>query len=502
MSASLAILSRIADRARDPRAVAAREVTASANGVHEVTYANLWDGVQRSSAVLQQRLPAGSTIILVTGNRAAFFTYALAAWHAGCTLFPMHPSVVEKENASAAAKVREFTRLPVLTLTAGLSGDSTLKPWVMSLPRGEHLCADGLSAQARVHGPTSPRHSLRAGLMLQSSGTTGQPKIVYRPASAIDAVARNVAESVGLRRDDRVFAAAPICHAYGIENGFLAPLWAGAAVHLCDGLDVPVALAQFAGPATIFPGVPFMFEVLARQQPGNGEQAACSLRLAYSAGGSLPPEAAQGFANRFGVGVGQLYGASELGSVTYRGPCENPRSVGQPMRGVQVRILDPDAEPPYASDRPPGDEGLVAVAAPSMMETYVGEQPSLIDGCFVTGDLGRVNDHGELEITGRLKHLIDVGGMKVNPAEVEAVLRQYPAIADCIVLPMPLTPTVSRLRAVVVAADGVTLHPEEVRRFARTLLPTHKVPRLVEVRASLPRSPSGKVMRSQLEVGA
>jgi acyl-CoA synthetase (AMP-forming)/AMP-acid ligase II len=134
-----------------------------------------------------------------------------------------------------------------------------------------------------------------------------------------------------------------------------------------------------------------------------------------------------------------------------------------------------------------------------MMSGYVDSAAPLKDGYFLTGDLGRIRAEGDLTITGRLKNLIDIGGMKVNPAEVEEVLGSHESVAECVVLPIAITPTVSRLKAIVVPANGA-VDPEELRRFARERLAGHKVPRVVEVRNSLPRSPSGKVLRAQLEV--
>jgi acyl-CoA synthetase (AMP-forming)/AMP-acid ligase II len=170
------------------------------------------------------------------------------------------------------------------------------------------------------------------------------------------------------------------------------------------------------------------------------------------------------------------------------------------MDGVEVRILDPDSE---SLEQPlEGDaEGLVAIKAPSMMSGYVDGDSAFNGGYFLTGDLGRLDDDGSLTITGRLKNLIDIGGMKVNPAEVEQVLRAHGSVAECVVLPMPVTPTVSRLKAVVVPVAGCAeIDVDELRRFARDRLAGYKVPRVVEVRQSLPRSPSGKILRAQLEV--
>src|SRR5690606_25385132 len=151
-------------------------------------------------------------------------------------------------------------------------------------------------------------------------------------------------------------------------------------------------------------------------------------------------------------------------------PAFSPASVGLAMRDVSIRIIPIDAD---------SDEGEVAIAAPSMFSGYVHEQPALVDGHFATGDLGRLDAHGNLSITGRTRLLIDTGGLKVNPVEVESVLASHPDVAECVVLPMAQSQTVQRLRALVVPRDPA--HPptaEFIRQFARERLAAYKVPRV------------------------
>jgi len=231
-----------------------------------------------------------------------------------------------------------------------------------------------------------------------------------------------------------------------------------------------------------------------------------TLRRAYSAGGPLPLAVFDAFRQRFGIPVSQLYGATEIGSVMFNDPDApgpfDPASVGRPMRGVDVRVLDVERPRPD-QPLPAGAEGHVAVRADSMMSGYLRDDddeaapPTTVDGYLLTGDLGRLDAHGRLTLTGRIKLLIDVGGLKVNPLEVEAVLAQHPEVAACVVLPVRVSDTVSRLKAIVQPRDPAGGGPtaESLRRFARERLTPYKVPRLFEVRATLPRSPTGKILR-------
>jgi acyl-CoA synthetase (AMP-forming)/AMP-acid ligase II len=135
-----------------------------------------------------------------------------------------------------------------------------------------------------------------------------------------------------------------------------------------------------------------------------------------------------------------------------------------------------------------------------MMCGYVGDaSPLTADGFFPTGDLARIDEHGNLFIIGRLKLLIDVGGLKVNPLEVEQTIEEHPAVGACVVVPMRLSETVFRLKAVVTPADPARPpSSDELRKFTRERLTTHKVPRVFELRETLPRSATGKVLRHLL----
>jgi long-chain acyl-CoA synthetase len=305
-------------------------------------------------------------------------------------------------------------------------------------------------------------------------------------------------EGVGFRPDDRVLAIVPLCHSYGVEHGLLAPVWVGSTVHLCGGLDLGVVMPQLAnGGITLFPSVPSAYDMICQVA---APQPLSALRKAYAAGAPLPSAVYESFRQKFGVCIGQLYGATEIGSVAFANPDAphfNPRAVGRPFAGVSVRIVDPQTR----ADVPPGSEGEVLVSAPSMLAGYLHETtPATVDGAFPTGDLGRIDEHGNLTITGRLKLLIEVGGLKVNVLEVEDLLARHPSVSEAAVVALKVSETVSRLKAVVTPRDvDRPPCPDELRQFLRERLTAYKVPRVIEVRPSLPRSVSGKILRRLLE---
>jgi acyl-CoA synthetase (AMP-forming)/AMP-acid ligase II len=455
------LLDRLARHAMEsPRRIAVREIA----GGRTITYAALRDAAEAFAAELRRAAPAPTVAMLKMHNTCDFSVAFLAALAAGHTIFPVSPEITDHEFTVAAARAGAG---------ACISEDLRIAPFA----------PDAHGGPAALNGPPPAR-----SMLLQSSGTTGLPKIVRRGADSLDAVARNCAEAVGFTAEDQVLQCVPLCHSYGVEHGLLAPLFAGSTVHLAAGFDLNIVRRELtAARITLFPAVPSIYEMLANL-PGN---AGCftHLRIAYSAGGPLPPTVFQRLRDDCGLTVGQLYGATEIGSITFSNPGAGdfvPASVGKVMNGVLTRI---------------DSGGQLLVRAPSMMSGYLGESVAFSeDGFFPTGDLARFDEQHNLFITGRQKLLIDVGGLKVNPLEVEAALCQHPGVGQCIVVPVILSETIARLKAVIIPVDRANPPAaEDLRRFARQRLTAHKVPRIFEIRSALPASPTGKILRHQVE---
>ncbi len=429
-------------------------------------YAQLNERIAQLADVIQSRCDVASPIaILHCGNRIEFPIWLLALLSSGVSVLPLPIESTTSEIDAFATRCGD-------SLFAIISETMiTEKSWPIDFP----------SSRSRRSRRTVSHFS---DLLLASSGSTAAPKIVRRSAASLDAVSRNMVEAIGIRTDDRMLAAVPLSHSYGIEHALLAPLWAGASVALVDGMD---SHAVAHASCTILPAVPAIIELLATISDETISMP--SLRLAYSAGGPLPAAVAENFERRFGVRVGQIYGMTEIGSVTYNSPTIEPfdvTSVGRAMRDVSIREL-------------PGGE--IAIAAPSMLSQYIDGETNLIDDHFVTGDLGKIDSHGRLFLKGRARLLIDIGGKKVNPLEVEAVLSAHPQVRECAVFSMEQSVTVNRLYALVVPRDAAQPPSEAaLRDFARARLSQYKVPRRIELRlTSLPRSASGKLQRHLLE---
>ena len=463
---SLCLLDHLSRHASDhPHACAVREIDPSGKRQQTLTWSQLHERVNELQRTIDTAVSPRSIIMLQCPNTTAFHIAFLAILAAGRSVLPVAPDATAAEVEAVATRS---------AAAAVIDGD--LRIAALDI------------AESRTLGDPS--------LLLLSSGTTGQPKIVIRPAAAIDAVCQAMVESIGFSSADCVLATLPLCHSYGLEHGLLAPIFGGSTVHLLRGFELPAAMQQLTrGGITLLPAVPSIYEMIA--QLGEADSRFPQLRNAYSAGAPLPVAVSQPLRDKYHLRVGQLYGTTEVGSITFNDPSRDgfdPASVGGPMRGVHVRILN-TADP--ARTPSAGEEGHVAIRADSMFRGYIEASDAVdADGYFHTGDLGRLNHRGDLTITGRIKLLIDIGGLKVNPMEVEDVLAAHERVGACVVVPLRLSETVNRLKAVVTPRDPA-LEPDagELRAFLRDRLSPYKIPRVFEVRPSLPRTATGKILR-------
>jgi len=480
----LELLDRVEQVAREtPRR---RAYVEAANG-RSIDYGALFEQVSALRRIIPAANPGDDFIVILRcPNQVEYAIWFLAILGAGGSAFCVSTELTHAELRELAIRCGARAIVAESAAREALKHDIPIS-WPIEL-----------ALEVAPSAPT-PASASPGDLLLASSGTTGEPKIVRRSAAAIDAVSRNMVEAIGFTADDVVLAAVPLTHSYGVEHGMLAPLWAGSTVQLCDGMDLPVMTRALTQGVTVFPAVPAMIEMLS--DVSNGLTELTRLRIAYSAGAPLPQGVYDGFLRRFGVRVGQLYGMSEIGSITFNHPVGNqfdPRSVGQPMRDVSIRILDVG---PDRRELPIGEDGEVAIRAPSMLREYVGEKAPLVDGHFRTGDLGRLDATGNLTLTGRVRLLIDTGGMKVNPIEVESVLASHPQVLECVVVPVKQSQTVQRLCALIVPRNASSPpSSDSIRTFAKEKLAAYKVPRLVEFRPTLPRTATGKIIRHLLEI--
>ena len=381
--------------------------------------------------------------------------------------------------------------------------------------RPDHLLTDGrevAEASRTLRFPALPplricRGRERGRLLLPrgtvlvrtTSGSTGPPRGVALTASQVLSDALNILSSLRIPGDMRSLAAVPLSHAFGFSTLLSPLLFQGRPLILLEApLPEQFRAALRRHRSLFFPGVPYLYDLLGRA--GIGRDLLGRLKVCVSAGAPLPPEAARSFRRASGSAVRNFYGTSECGAIA----CDrSPRGTapsgcaGRPLSGVKVsigRMRAPEGLP-GASLR---NAGRVIVRGEAVGLGYVeaGSRPRLFRGRLLTGDLGRLDSRGRLRLLGRLDSLVNVGGRKVHPAEVERAVRAAPGVKEVVALGIP---DARRGEAVAVAvessggADPVAL----LDRCRRSLAP-HKVPRRLRVVPSLPRTERGKPDRAAI----
>ena len=336
-------------------------------------------------------------------------------------------------------------------------------------------------------------------LVLHTSGTTSKPKLVPLSQRNVIASARNIRSTLELAPGDRCLNMMPLFHIHGLLGVLLSSLTAGASVVATPGFSAPRFydwLREFD--PSWYSAVPTMHQaILARAAEQAEAIEGARLRLIRSSSAALPPQVLAELEHVFGVPVIEAYGMTEAAHQMACNPLppapRKPGSVG-PAAGPEVRVLD-DAWNPVA----PGTRGEVAIRGENVTAGYEARPEanaeSFRDGWFRTGDEGYLDDDGYLFLTGRLKEIINRGGEKVAPREIDEVLLEHPAVAQVVAFAMPHPKLGEEIAAAVVVAAGQSLTKRELLAFAAEHLADFKLPRAVVFLDEIPKGPTGKLQR-------
>lgn len=347
------------------------------------------------------------------------------------------------------------------------------------------------------------RHEDDTAVILYTSGTTGEPKGAELTHANLTRNCDIVAtELLKLTADDVIFGGLPLFHAFGQTCTLNAAVASGACLTLLPRFDATKArgILREHG-VTVFAGVPTVFSRMLQQpgQPGPDTCPASRLRVSLSGGAAMPVKVLHDFQAAFDCVVLEGYGLSETSPVasfnTLRaGP--RPGSIGTPVRGVEMRVVDNGREVPH------GETGEIAIRGHNVMKRY-WQRPeetaaAIRDGWFSTGDLGRVDQDGYFWIVGRKKDVIIRGGYNVYPREVEDVLYEHPAVADAAVVGLPSSDLGEEVGAAVVLKQGARATADELREYVKRQVAAYKYPRKVWIVDSLPKGPTGKILKRDI----
>lgn len=483
-----------------------------------------WAEVDAATSAEARRLRAagaepGDRVALRLPTGAAFAITAFGAFRAGCVVVPIGPGLpaaeVQRVLADSAARLLVTDRDPADDDPLAWSSVGTQYPIVKDVTLLSPPDPQPTDPQSSAQQPDAgePDEAVGGGadlaVLAYTSGTSGVPRGVMLSHRALLA---NCAQCADLRpapvtAADRLLLALPLFHIYGLGPGLLQVAAAGATAVLVERFDPAGALDLLERHRiTSVAGVPPMYEAWSALPAERLRAAFATVRLLTSGAAPLSADLLDGFRAATGLDIYEGYGLTETGPVltwTLAGGHPKPGSVGRPLPGVEVALVDTDGRPlPDTEDL---DEditgtGLVAARGPNLFSGYWpdGDRGPGVDGWFRTGDVGYFDPDGDLHLVDRANDLIIVNGFNVYPHEVERVLTQHAAVAEAAAVGVPDPRTGETVKAVVVRTPGADVTEDELRDYCARDLAKFKVPTVIEFTDHLPHSITGKLARKSL----
>jgi long-chain acyl-CoA synthetase len=338
-------------------------------------------------------------------------------------------------------------------------------------------------------------------VILYTSGTTGQPK--GAELSNLN-LARNAEASrglFGLGSDAVVLGALPLFHTFGQTCGMNATLGGGGTLTLIPRFEPAKALEIIQrDKVNVFQGVPTMYNAMLHLDD-RGDYDVSSLKVCASGGSAMPVELMRGFEEAFGCKVLEGYGLSEsspVASFNHPDRERKPGSIGTPIKGVEMKVVDDDG-----NEAAQGDPGEILIKGHNVMNGYWNRpdatEETIVDGWLHTGDIGTVDEDGYFFIVDRKKEMIIRGGYNVYPREVEEVLYEHPDVREAAVLGIPSDEYGEEVAAAVALKDGASTSADELREFVKDQVAGYKYPRKVWFVDELPKGPTGKILKREIE---
>ncbi|MCW3013692.1 MAG: long-chain-fatty-acid--CoA ligase [Solirubrobacterales bacterium] len=339
-------------------------------------------------------------------------------------------------------------------------------------------------------------------VILYTSGTTGTPKGAELTHDNMRKNAEGIATLLGLGADAVTLGALPLFHSFGQTCGLNATMASGGLLTLIPRFDPGKALEIIQrDKVNVFEGVPTMYGAMLHH-PDAASFDTSTLRVCASGGSALPVEVMRAFEEQFNCKILEGYGLSETSPVaSFNHPDRErkPGSIGTPIEGVEMKVVDDDG-----LDVPAGEDGEIVIKGHNVMKGYWNRADatadSIKDGWFFTGDMARIDEDGYFFIVDRKKDLIIRGGYNVYPREIEEVLYEHPAVREAAVVAMPHPDLGEEVGAAVALKDGADATPEELQAFVKGQVAAYKYPRLVWLVDELPKGPTGKILKREIKV--
>jgi len=474
-----------------------------------ISYAELDARIERAANGLAARgIGHGDRVALLLPNVPDFIVAYYAVMRCGAVVVPVN---VLYKNEEIAYILRDSEAKVLIVhsqfATYGVPAATSVPSVAQVVVVGGETPTGATSWDALTDGRAPKRRPVTVSpddlaTICYTSGTTGQSKgamLTHHNFIAnceqMDKMPRG-----SVFTDDTLLLMLPLFHIYAMNCGMNAFLRKGATIVLVPRFEpVPVLEQMQKHRVTYFHAAPPIYVAWANT-PTLGEYDLSSVRAAFSGAASLPVQILEHFNAKTGIEISEGYGLTETAPVThtnFAGMLTKPGTVGPAIPGVEVRLVDENDH-----DVPPGAEGELICRGENVTQGYwrkpEASAEALRGGWFHTGDIATVDEDGYYAIVDRKKDMINAGGFKVWPREVEEVFFRHPALREAAVVGIPDDYAGERPMAYIVLKDGQAATAEELVAYCKELLATFKVPRLIEFRDDLPKLPTGKVLRRVL----
>ena len=469
-----------------------------------LSYSQVRDAAYRTASLLSSAgVCPGDRVALMLPNVPAFPIAFYGALAAGAIVVPMNPLLKSREiayhlsDSGASVLLAWHAAADEAALGAAGTGVRVLK-------------VDDPDAAGLLTGlaPVAPVPAGRTGdddaVILYTSGTTGKPKGAELTHAGLTRNASVTARTLlHAGPEDVVMGCLPLFHVFGLTCALNAAIAAGASLTLLPRFDPGKALEIIGrDKVTIFEGDPTMYAAMLHD-PAGARADTSSLRVCVSGGSAMPAEIMRGFEQAFGCVILEGYGLTEtspVASFNHPGRVRKPGSIGTPVEGVQMRVVDAaGAAGAAGAGLLVGEIGEIVIRGHNVMKGYWRNPDAtaltIIDGWLRTGDLAKVDQDGYFHFVDRKKNLIIRGGFKVYPREIEEVLYEHPAVAEAAVIGIPDTDLGQEIGAAVQLKPAATVTPEELRAFVKDRVAPHKYPRHVWIVPDLLKGPTAKIIR-------
>jgi acyl-CoA synthetase (AMP-forming)/AMP-acid ligase II len=477
---------------------AKRRAVALPDGGPSLTFQQLHEQAATLAKALQRGgVRTGDPVSIVLPNGLEFLTTFLATTWARAVAAPLNPGYKTEEfrfyleDAGAKAVIVPPGDHPARQAAAQLD----LPLWEVTLDLHGHVHLERVSGSPAAAGDDGPPQPDDVALFLHTSGTTSRPKGVPLTHENLVTSIRNIVSTYQLTPEDASLIVMPLFHVHGLLGATLSTLHSGGTTIIPGRFSASTFWQQAqAHGATWYSAVPTIHQILLNRADTDGAPRG-GLRFIRSCSAALSPTTFSQLEERFGAPVLEAYGMTEAAHQMSSNPlppaARKAGTVGLGT-GVEVVILDEQG-----NLLPAGSRGEVSIRGHNVMQGYrnnaEANASSFTNGYFRTGDQGILDANGYLTLTGRLKELINRGGEKISPLEVDAVLLEHPDVGEAVCFSVPDPKYGEEVHAAVVLKGQASA--DDIRKFCDSRLADFKVPKKIHVSDALPRTATGKIQR-------